>query len=141
MSSAIVKMLPDVLEKGAIQLFKSDVDGVGHGEQKRDFIYVKDAAQMTVEFLKNEACGIYNIGTGSASSWNQLARALFEAVNKKAEITYIDMPPDLKGKYQSFTEADMTKTRKVLGDLAKTTSINEAVADYVQNYLSLGKRW
>ena len=141
MASAIVRMLPEVMEKGTICLFKSDDKRFADGEQKRDFIYVKDAASMTVQFLKNDSGGLYNIGTGRASSWNELARALFQAANKEVNIQYRDMPADMVGKYQNFTEADMTKTKKVLGSGAKTISLDDAVKEYVQAYLSTGKRW
>jgi len=141
MSSAIVKMLPDVINKGMIQLFKSDELSFGDGEQKRDFIYVKDAAFMTVQFLKLDVGGLYNVGTGIASTWNDLAYALFHAVDKEAMIQYIEMPDDLSGKYQSYTKADMTKAIQILGDGVKTMSLKESVKDYVQNYLSKGKRW
>jgi ADP-L-glycero-D-manno-heptose 6-epimerase len=142
MSSAIVKMLPDALHKGAIQLFKSDVPSqFGDGEQRRDFIYVKDVARMTCEFLENDATGIFNIGTGSGQSWNELATAVFLSVGKKANISYIDMPQDLIGKYQNFTQADMKKSEKVLGKASQTVPLNESVKDYVQNYLQKQKYW
>src|SRR5205807_5687002 len=115
MSSALVRMLPAVLKTGVVELFKSeDLDKFQHGEQKRDFIYVKDVARMTCDFLENDGTGIFNIGMGKPSSWNELAHALFYAVDKKPNIQYIDMPQDLKGKYQSFTQASMEKSEKVL---------------------------
>lgn len=142
MSSAIVRMVPEVLEKGAIHLFASnDPANFPNGEQKRDFIYVKDAARMTCEFLETNANGIFNIGSGEAVSWNRLAHAVFKALDRKPHIVYMDMPGDLKGKYQNFTQADMQKTRQKLGRHAITMSLEEAVADYVQNYLVKGDRW
>jgi ADP-L-glycero-D-manno-heptose 6-epimerase len=142
MASAIVKMLPDVLQKGTISLFKSDQpDLFPDGEQKRDFVYVKDVARMTCAFLHNEATGIFNIGSGEAISWNRLARAVFAAVDKPAAIFYIDMPEALKGKYQNFTEADVSKAREALGTVADPTSLEIAVVDYVQHFLLQGSRW
>lgn len=142
MSSAIVRMVPEVRDQGVIRLFESDnPHAYANGEQKRDFIYVKDAAKMTCAFLLNKTCGIYNIGTGEAVSWNRLAKAVFQALRKPAQINYIEMPHDLKGKYQNFTQAEMTKTRSVLGDYAKVTHFEDAVADYVQNYLLKMARW
>jgi len=135
MASAILRMVPEVLSKGSIQLFASNVPEYGDGEQMRDFLYVKDAARMTVEFLENPSSGIFNIGTGQAASWNQLARAVFKALGKPCDIRYIEMPADLKGKYQNFTEADMKKTRKAIGAVADTMTLDDSVADYVQNYL------
>jgi len=140
MCSAIVKWVPDVLNKGSIQLFKSDTTEFGDGEQKRDFIYVEDCAKMTLAFLENNATGIYNIGTGRAATWNDLANATFKALGKKPNIIYIDMPADLKGKYQNFTQADMTKTAKVLGKQADTMPLDDAVADYINNYLTKDAR-
>ncbi|MBS0655476.1 MAG: ADP-glyceromanno-heptose 6-epimerase [Verrucomicrobia bacterium] len=141
MSSAIVKMLPDVLQKGSVQLFKSDRADFADGEQKRDFVYAKDVARMTCAFLSNTATGIFNVGGGEAISWNRLAKAVFSAVNKPARIEYIDMPQDLKGKYQYFTEGHMAKTKKALGAQAEPTVIEAAVADYVQNFLLKDDRW
>ena len=142
MTSAIVKMLSDVLNKGVVQLFQSDEPArFADGEQRRDFIYVKDVARMTVAFLENKATGIFNIGTGAAGSWNELARAVFAAVEKEPNISYIEMPTDLKGKYQNFTQAETEKVRKALGSIAETMPLQASVADYVQNYLLKGSRW
>lgn len=142
MSSAIVKMLPDASNKGSIQLFKSEFPNLfGDGEQKRDFIYVKDVAKMTCAFLENNAAGIFNIGTGIAASWNDLATALFLSLGKKPNITYIDMPADLLGKYQNFTEAKVGKVQKALGRDSETVDLRATVADYVQNYLSKQRYW
>lgn len=142
MSSAIVRMVPELMQHGVIKLFASDQPAVyPNGEQKRDFIYVKDAARMTCAFLENPACGIFNIGTGEAVSWNRLARAVCKALHKPDNIAYIEMPVDLKGKYQYFTQADMTKTVKALGDKAQTMPFEDAVADYINNYLTTGARW
>jgi ADP-L-glycero-D-manno-heptose 6-epimerase len=142
MSSALVRMLPAVQQTGIVELFKSeDPAKFANGEQKRDFIYVKDVARMTCDFLENNASGIFNIGMGKPSSWNELAEALFYSLEKKPTIAYIDMPQDLKGKYQSFTQASMAKAEKVLGNKTKTLSLNDAVKDYVQNYLLKGERW
>ncbi len=141
MASAIVKMRADIMARGYIELFQSDTPLFKDGGQQRDFVYVKDVARMTVEFLKNSAGGIYNIGTGQAASWNDLAHALFSALGKEPNIRYIDMPADLRGKYQSFTEAKMDKTHELLGGISRATPLKEAVADYVLNYLNEGNRW
>lgn len=142
MASAVMKMVPDIIQKGYVELFKSsNPTEFADGEQKRDFIYVKDVARMTCAFLENDATGIFNIGTGKAVSWNELLRAVFSALNKKPDIRYIDMPSDLKGKYQNYTEAEMAKAKKVLGKEAETMSIDESVKDYVQNYIVKEARW
>ena len=102
MASAITRMLPQALN-GGISLFKSnDPDKYPDGGQKRDFIYVKDAARMTCAFLDNDIGGIYNIGTGKSTTWNDLAKAVFKAVQKTPQIHYVEMPADITG-YQNFT--------------------------------------
>lgn len=141
MASAFLGMLPQVREKGTLSLFASDVPNVLHGEQKRDFVYVKDVARMTCAFLDRSETGIFNIGSGEAISWNRLAHALFQAVKKPAQISYIPMPIDLQGKYQNFTQADMTKTKKVLGSIAHSMPFEEAAREYVAEYLLTGSLW
>jgi ADP-L-glycero-D-manno-heptose 6-epimerase len=104
MASAIYHIVPTAKKDGIIRLFKSsDPKNFDDGDQKRDFIYVKDVARMTCAFLENDASGIYNIGTGKAETWNDLAKGVFKALNIPANIQYIDMPADLKGKYQNYT--------------------------------------
>lgn len=142
MASAIIRMLPAAQKEGVIRLFKSsEPDKYSDGDQKRDFIYVKDAARMTCAFLFNDATGIYNMGVGKAETWNQLASAVFKAIHKPAKIEYFEMPDDLLGKYQNYTCADMKKTTHVLKDLAKTMPLEEAVLDYIRNHLITGQSW
>lgn len=141
MASAIVKMVPDVLTNGTIRLFKSsDPKRFPDGGQMRDFIYVKDAVRMTCAFLQNDAGGIYNIGTGHAGTWNELATAVFKGVNKKPHIEYMEMPKDIIG-YQNYTCADMKKTKKVLKEVAECEPLENSVVDYVQNYILPQKKW
>jgi ADP-L-glycero-D-manno-heptose 6-epimerase len=141
MASAIVRMLPEAMQEDTIRLFKSDQTNFVHGEQKRDFIYVKDAVRLTLSFLSNALSGIFNIGSGEATSWNRLATAVFKAVHKPCNIEYIAMPNDLKGKYQYFTQANIQKTKKGLGAHFSLTSVENAVQEYVQDYLLVGQRW
>lgn len=142
MASAIMHIVPTALKDGVIKLFKStDLEKFGDGEQKRDFIYVKDVARMTCAFLEYDAFGIYNIGSGHANTWNRVANSVFQALDMPANIQYIDMPADLVGKYQSYTCADMEKTNRVLGDLTKCRSLEESIVDYICNYLLPGKTW
>lgn len=142
MASAIVHVLPQAQNEGEIRLFKSsEPDRYADGDQCRDFIYIKDAARMTCAFLDNDAGGIYNIGTGKAGTWNQVARGIFKALDKPANIRYIDMPKDLIGKYQNYTRADMSKTAGVLGQTAFCEPLENSVVDYVRNYLIPGKKW
>lgn len=142
MASTITHILPSALGEGVIRLFKSsDPDKFPDGDQCRDFIYVKDAARMTCAFLNNDACGIFNVGTGKAGTWNEIARSVFKALDKPSNILYIDMPEDLLGKYQNYTRADMSKTAGVLGKNAICETLENSVIEYVKNYLLPGKRW
>jgi ADP-L-glycero-D-manno-heptose 6-epimerase len=121
--------------EGTVKLFKSHLTGYEDGMQLRDFVYVKDAAAVVVHFVTN-ACksGIYNIGTGKARAFKDLASAVMTSLGETPSITYIDMPEDLQGRYQYFTEANMTKLTNV-GYTAKFHTLEEGVRDYVQNYL------
>lgn len=142
MASAITHILPTAQKEGVIRLFKSsDPKNYDDGGQKRDFVYVKDVARMTCAFLENDASGIYNIGSGAANTWNQLAKAVFKALDMPPKIQYIDMPADLIGKYQNYTCADMRKAKRVLGKTVNCMPLEEAVVDYVKNYLLLEKTW
>lgn len=142
MASMIMNILPTVKKDGVIKLFKSsDKSQFDDGEQKRDFIYVKDVARMTCAFLDNKATGIYNIGRGIAGSWNEVARGVFHSLNLTPHIEYIDMPADLIGKYQNYTCADMNKTKKVLGAAADCMLLEESIIEYVRNYLITDKTW
>ncbi|MBP9853664.1 MAG: ADP-glyceromanno-heptose 6-epimerase [Candidatus Omnitrophica bacterium] len=140
MRSVVAKSYQNVADQGKIQLFKSYKKDFSDGEQKRDFIYVKDAADIVMYFLKNpDKNGLFNVGTGKARTWNDLANALFSAVGKKPNITYVDMPDILREQYQYFTEADMKKLRNA-GYKKNMTTLEEAVKDYVQ-YLKVSKHW
>ena len=127
-------------ETGTMKLFKGTKVGIKDGEQLRDFVYVKDAASVVAHFLttsisnKPAPNGIYNIGTGQARSFKDLSENVIANIGKTPHITYIDMPEDLQGKYQYFTQANMTKLR-VAGYKAPMTSLEDGIKDYVQNYL------
>jgi ADP-L-glycero-D-manno-heptose 6-epimerase len=101
----------------------------------RDFLYVKDAVDMTLFFLENKKpCGIFNIGSSTPRTWLDLANVVFAAMGGKPNIEFIDTPPAIRDKYQYFTQADITKLRKAGYD-KQPTSLEVAVKDYVQNYL------
>jgi len=113
-----------------MKLFRSYRSDCGDGEQKRDFVYVKDAVEVMYYFYLNPGkTGIYNLGSGTARSWNDLSRALFHALGKQPQIEYIDMPDALRGKYQYFTEAKLDKLRDSGCD-AHFRNLEDAVADY-----------
>ena len=140
MRSVVHKAFGQIKETGKVKLFKSYKPEYKDGEQKRDFIYVKDAVDITLHFFENRNInGLFNAGTGTARSWVDLVTALFNAMELPVNIEFIDMPETLKGKYQYFTEADITKLRKARYD-KKISSIEEGVKDYVQNYLMKEKR-
>jgi len=142
MASAIVKMVSQIQKHEKVKLFKSnDAIRFYDGEQKRDFIYVKDVVRMMHAFLENETGGIFNIGSGVASTWNELAQAVYLAFGKDVEIEYIDMPLELVNKYQNYSRADMRKTGRVLGEKATCMNLNDSVVDYVKNYLIPKKSW
>lgn len=135
MRSLVVKAFEQVQKDGVIRLFKSYKDDFHDGEQKRDFFYVKDAVDIVDFFLTHKNInGIFNVGSGFASTWNDLANAVFAALGKTPNIEYIEMPESLRNSYQYFTEADMTKLKEA-GYKTAPTSLDDAVRDYVQNYL------
>ena len=140
MASVAFHTFNQFTETGTMRLFKGTTEGIKDGEQQRDFVYVKDCANIVVHFFsaaltkKPAANGIYNIGTGQARSFKDLATNVMESMAKAPHITYIDMPEDLRGKYQYFTEANMAKLRKA-GYKTPMTTLEEGVKDYVQNYL------
>ena len=135
MRSVVHKAYGQIVEQGKVKLFKSNHPDYADGGQKRDFIYIKDAVNMTLYFLENkEANGLFNVGTGNARTWNDLITALFKAVGKPVNIEYIDMPEQLLSKYQYFTEAKLDKIKKA-GYADPIGSLEESVTDYVQNYL------
>jgi ADP-L-glycero-D-manno-heptose 6-epimerase len=135
MRSFVVKAFEQINAKGKVGLFKSYKSEFKDGEQKRDFIYVKDAADMTLFFLYNpQINGLFNIGTGRPRTWNDLVKAVFAAMDKEPNIEYIEMPNSISNQYQYYTCADITKLRNA-GYNKKTISLEDAIKDYVQNYL------
>jgi ADP-L-glycero-D-manno-heptose 6-epimerase len=135
MRSLVQKAFEQISETGRLKLFKSHRPDYGDGEQVRDFVYVKDAAAMTLHFLDNrEAAGIFNVGGGSTASWNRLATAVFNAMDLPVAIDYIDMPESIRNTYQYHTCAETQKIRQT-GYTAATLSLEAAVSDYIRNYL------
>jgi ADP-L-glycero-D-manno-heptose 6-epimerase len=139
MRSLVSKAFAEISENGSLALFRSHDPRYRDGEFGRDFVYVKDAVDMTLFFLDNKIGGLFNVGSGMASTWNSLAYAIFAAMDRNANIEYIDMPLQLQGKYQYHTEADLSRIRNVGFDSA-ITPLSEAVNDYVQDYLIPDKR-
>ncbi|MCD4781911.1 MAG: ADP-glyceromanno-heptose 6-epimerase [Candidatus Omnitrophica bacterium] len=138
MRSVSLKAFQRVVDEGSMGLFKSYHPDFADGEQKRDFVYVKDAVQVILFFMDNpDINGIFNVGTGKARSWNDLAKALFKALLKEPCINYFDMPEILRDKYQYFTQAEMAKLKSV-GYPHEFTSLEDAILDYV-SYLKVEK--
>ncbi len=137
MRSLINKAYSRVRDEGVMSLFKSYNSQYQDGQQKRDFIYIKDVVEMVLFFMDNpDIGGLLNIGTGNARSWNDLANAIFRAVNKPATIEYVEMPLKLRDKYQYFTQADQRRLQSI-GCNHKCMSLEDAIKDYVCNYLAI----
>ncbi|MFI5201898.1 MAG: ADP-glyceromanno-heptose 6-epimerase [Candidatus Kapaibacterium sp.] len=135
MASLVFKAYNQINETGALRLFKSADPRYKDGEFKRDFIYVMDAVDVVMWALANpDVNGIFNLGTGQARSWNDLANAMFDAMKKPRNIIYIDMPENVRSQYQYFTEADMSKLRAA-GYSKPFQKLEDSVSDYARNYL------
>jgi ADP-L-glycero-D-manno-heptose 6-epimerase len=152
MASVIFHSYNQIIEGGRVRLFKSHKPDFKDGEQLRDFIYVKDVVDVIGWMMEQTIqestdiynsttpksvihSGIYNLGTGQARSFYDLVVAVFEALNLQPAIDFIDMPEDIRERYQYFTEANMKKLRKE-GYTHSFTSLEEGVSDYVKNYLA-----
>ncbi len=131
MMSLVCKRFQAVQETGVMKLFKSYRGDMPDGEQKRDFVYIKDVVEMMYYlFTHPSKTGIFNMGTGEARSWNDLARALFSALGIPGKIEYIEMPEILRGKYQYFTQAQMGQLQK--HNKYQCRSLEDSVKDYAQ---------
>jgi ADP-L-glycero-D-manno-heptose 6-epimerase len=143
MRSLVNKAYQQILAEGRVQLFKSHKPEFKDGEQMRDFLYVKDAVEMTLHFAEHaqgeKAGGLFNLGSGEANTWLTLTRAIFAALDREPAIDFIDMPEVLRGKYQYYTKADVSKLR-ASGYARAMTPLPDAVRDYVQNYLVPAKK-
>jgi ADP-L-glycero-D-manno-heptose 6-epimerase len=139
MASVIFHTYHQIKEKGKMKLFRSHRPDFEDGEQLRDFVYVRDLAKVILFLMdKQPESGLYNLGTGTARSFNDLARNTFIALGLEPKISYRDTPEDIRDKYQYFTEADMTKLLEAGYDDGFYT-LEEGVKDYVQNFLMTGE--
>jgi ADP-L-glycero-D-manno-heptose 6-epimerase len=135
MRSLVHKSFAQVRSEGVIRLFKSYRPEFKDGEQKRDFLYIKDCVAMTLHLAATPlANGLFNIGSGGARSWIDLANAVFAALGKQPDIKFIEMPAVIREKYQYFTQANLSRLREA-GYTAPVTSLEDSVADYVRHYL------
>lgn len=161
MRSLVNKAFEQIRETGRLKLFKSHNPIYADGEFGRDFVYIKDAVDMTVHFIEAKALtdvraknkgvqntrkgrrawnngGLYNVGSGRMNTWNALADAIFKALDLPRNVEFVDMPEHLRPRYQYHTQADLARIRAA-GYTAETTQLDVAVADYVQNYLIPGR--
>ena len=137
MKSVIAKIFPVAAEDGTVNLFRSHHPDYEDGGQLRDFVYVKDCVRVTDWLYRNDHVnGLFNVGTGKARSFADLARAVFGALGRESRIEYIDTPEEIRDKYQYFTQAEMAKIREA-GFEESFTELEVGVADYVRNYLAL----
>jgi ADP-L-glycero-D-manno-heptose 6-epimerase len=135
MRSFVLKAFEQINTRGKVRLFKSHKSEYADGEQMRDFLYIKDAVDMTLFFLDNpHLTGLFNIGAGKARTWNDLVKIVCGAMGKLPKIEYIDMPDSIRNQYQYLTEADISKLRRAGYD-KEPMSLEDAIVDYVQNYL------
>ena len=139
MRSMVAKAFEQIQETGRVRLFESEHPDYADGEQKRDFLYVKDAVAMTLFLAENpKAGGLYNIGSGVASTWNELVQTIFKALGKEPVIEYIPLPEALKHQYQYYTCSENARLLEAGYD-KPITPFEEAVTEYVERYLVPGK--
>lgn len=136
MASVVMHAFNQIKANGKLKLFRSHNPDYKDGEQKRDFVYVKDVINVLYFLMHNRNnSAIYNLGSGKANTFNELAHAVFKALDMPADIEYIDTPEDIRDKYQYFTEANMQKLKDA-GYTQPFTSIEDGVGDYVKHYLT-----
>ena len=135
MASVVWHAFNQIKNTGGIELFQSHKDGYTDGGQTRDFIYVKDICNVILWFLDHpEANGVFNLGTGNARTFNDLAAAIFSALKTEPKVQFVPTPEQFRKSYQYFTEADLTKLRSIGCDY-KFSTLEESVADYINGYL------
>lgn len=139
MASVIWHSFNQINKNGVVKLFKSHRPDFKDGQQLRDFVYVKDVLKVCFWLMQQQpASGIYNLGTGKARSFEDLVKSTYAGLDKAPQIEYIDMPEDIRDKYQYFTEANMSKLVSA-GYTEPFYSLEEGIDDYVRHYLAKGK--
>lgn len=142
MASVVFHTVRQIKATGSMKLFRSHRPDVRDGEQQRDFIYVKDVVDVLLHVYKNRSPnGIYNLGTGQARTFIDLASITFRAINLEPNITFVDTPPDIRDTYQYFTQADMSRLRHMCGYSRPFYTLEAGIQDYVQHYLSDESIW
>lgn len=139
-ASVVFHAFPQVRDRGNLKLFRSYKEGIAHGEQRRDFVWIKDVVDVILHFMRapqSAKSGIYNVGSGEARSFADLGRAVFSAMGKReAKFDWIEMPDDLKNQYQYFTEANLSLLREQGGYTKAFTPLEDGVKEYVTRYLT-----
>ena len=139
MASVIFHSFNQIIENGKVRLFKSYKEGYKDGEQLRDFVYVKDICKVLMFMINNpQISGLFNLGTGKARSFYDLAISTYKAMGIEPKIEFVDMPENIRAKYQYYTQANMEKLRDI-GYKEDFYSLEDGAKDYVQNYLMKGK--
>ncbi len=140
MRSVVHKAFQEIQSTGQVSLFKSYRPEFADGAQQRDFLYVKDAVEATIYLAEHvDGGGLFNIGSGIANTWLSLVTPIFQALGRSPQINFVEMPEQLRGKYQYSTCASLSKLRGI-GYTSTFTPLAEAVIDYVSNYLVPGRR-
>lgn len=141
MMSVLAKRFDDIASGRKVELFKSHVEGIADGDQRRDFIYVDDVARVILWLLKTPSVsGIFNVGTGEARSFRELMLAAYSALGATPNIVYIDMPEHIRGSYQYFTQGEIERLLRA-GYNGGFTSLEDAVSNYVRGYLAASDRY
>lgn len=141
MASVVFHAFQQIQQTGEMKLFRSHHPDYKDGEQLRDFVFVKDVVNVCYFLMHHRKnSGIYNLGTGKARSFSDLAKSIFSAMNKQPKISFIDTPTDIRDKYQYFTEANMDKLRSI-GYAESFYSLEDGIQEYVQDYLMGEKYW
>src|SRR6185312_15585155 len=141
MASVLARRFDDIRYGRAVQLFKSHRDGIADGDQRRDFIYVDDAVRVMMWLLATPSVsGLFNVGTGAARSFKDLILSAYAALGTAPHIHYIDMPEQIRGTYQYFTQSKVDRLRSA-GYNGGFTALEDAVALYVRNFLDADDRF
>jgi len=141
MMSVLARRFDDIKAGRAVQLFKSHREGVADGDQRRDFIYVDDAVRVTMWLLAAPSVsGIFNVGTGKARSFKELMLSAYAALGTAPNIQYIDMPEQIRGSYQYFTQSDVDRLQRA-GYNGGFTALEDAVDTYVKGFLDRADRF
>ncbi len=136
MASMVYKAVQQIRDTGEVRLFRSTDEAFVDGGQIRDFIYVNDVCRVVLALLERKNInGIYNLGTGTARTWNDLITAVYASMNLPSRIVYVDAPENIAEQYQNYTQADMSTFERDLPDM-RFTRLEDAVADYVQQLLT-----